>query len=153
MQVIVDHVGNSGGRTGLQCTPASVVTYTNPSSEPVQMTLSLSGEKAIEEMVSNISSPVTSALIGPPWPPLPALVVACEVWTDHFPVDTFIEGFKQHVRSHQQFFRVAGRKHNRMMNPTIAILDFGPGKTKLVFGHGLTLVINPVRRFSFHSML
>ena len=43
-----------------------MVTCTRPSSDPVQITLSVSGEKAIDEMVPNISSPVTSALIGPP---------------------------------------------------------------------------------------
>src|SRR6185437_3073542 len=66
MHVIVDQVGSFGGRTWLQWLPASVVTLTRPSSEPTQMTLSVSGEKAIEDMVSNISSPVTSALMGPP---------------------------------------------------------------------------------------
>src|SRR5690348_7138188 len=66
MHVMVDQVANAGGRTWLQWPPPSVVTYTNPSSEPVQMMLSLSGEKAIVDSVSNISSPVMSALIGPP---------------------------------------------------------------------------------------
>src|SRR6185437_4449596 len=66
MHVIVDQVGKSGGRTAFQCPPSSVVTYTKPSSEPVQMILSLKGETAIVDRVSNISSPVMSALIGPP---------------------------------------------------------------------------------------
>src|SRR5579875_590536 len=69
MQVTVDQVGISGGRTSLQFAPASVLTCTSPSSEPTQITLSVSGETAIEEIVSNISSPVTSALIGPPGRP------------------------------------------------------------------------------------
>ena len=117
------------------------------------MTLSVSGEKAIEDMVSNISSPVTSALIGPPGRSCLLLSLRVRSGLITFQWMPSSMRLEQHIRAHQQLFRIAGREHHGMMIPAIAILDLGPRKAELVLRPRAHVGDQPRPRFSRHSML
>ncbi len=60
------NLGSVGGVTSVHVRPPSLVTYTIPSSDPVQMTDVSSGDGAIVKIVAYISGPFMSCVIGPP---------------------------------------------------------------------------------------
>src|SRR6185437_12309823 len=61
-----------------------------------------------------------------------ALVVAREIRTDRLPMNAFIRGLEQYVRSHQQLIGVARGEYDRMMVPAIAIFDQGAREAELI---------------------
>src|SRR5215472_5649585 len=70
---------------------------------------------------------------GAAWTLLLGFVVTGEVGADHFPVDAFVEALEENVRAHQQLLWISGSKHNRVMNPAVAVFDFGACQAELVF--------------------
>src|SRR5882672_2699026 len=68
MTLTVPHSGSPliADVTLVQCTPASRVTCTSPSSVPAQMSPFCFGDSATAKIVSYHSTPVLSPVIGPP---------------------------------------------------------------------------------------
>ena len=56
----------AGGVTSVQVRPSSRDTWIRPSSEPAQISSGVKGDSAMEKTTLKISTPVTSALMGPP---------------------------------------------------------------------------------------
>src|SRR5438094_9361823 len=66
MHITVAHFGNALGVTFSQVLPPSGLTWTRPSSLPVQSNPCCRGDSATAKMVPYTSTPVLSPVIGPP---------------------------------------------------------------------------------------